>query len=126
MADGSVSISVGSVAGGRYRPVDSASLGRLAPASVMPFVPTPLEEGEWVIGVVGDGAGLFGTLNSPTTFKPSEPVRVVVVPTTRIPSMWQGLDMLDVLYWDDPQPGALDDAQQQAVAQWGWRGGEPT
>jgi len=123
LADGDVSISVGSAAGGGYRSVVSMGLSMFDPLyrSLMPIDPEALVDGEWTIGVIGVGVGLFGSL--PNHFTTGEPVRVVVVPAERVPSMWQGLDMIDVLYWSNPRAEDLGDDQRKALVQWVWRGG---
>jgi len=71
----------------------------------------------------------MGVLNTASTLGPgafitTEPARVIAMPIERFPGMWQALDMVDAIYWDDPAPDELDVEQQRALAQWVWRGGQ--
>ncbi|NQU74713.1 MAG: hypothetical protein HQ546_00190 [Planctomycetes bacterium] len=91
--------------------------------------PMAMPAGRRVVGVVGSSTGVFGRLSTPDNRSEAkahttEPMYAVAVPIQYIPAMWQGLDMLDVLYWDDPRPQALDADQQRAIAQWVRRGGQ--
>lgn len=123
------------------RPVDSCRLGgreALAgpdkagaaaqrPRQVLRRQPMAVAPGRRIVGVVGQGAGAMGALNAASSsgWAPTaEPAMVVAVPLERFPAVWQGLDMLDVLYWDQSAPAALDLPQQRALAQWVWRGGQ--
>jgi len=124
LRDGALSISYGSTDGGAYRPVVSVDLGGYGPESraVMPVPPRPVDLGQWMLGVIGTGPGAWALLEAPG-FHTGEPVEVVAVPVGRAPVQWQGLDMVDVLVWDDPQPDQLTDEQRRALVQWVWRGG---
>ncbi len=119
--EGRIEISIGSLVGGRYRPLDAFHPG--ARVGYGHMLTTPLVDGERVIGVLGTGLGGLGVLNSPDRVYTGEPIRVVSIPFSRVPPSWRGLDMIDVLYWDDPDPQQLNDAQQEAIARWVRRGG---
>ncbi|NLF29312.1 MAG: hypothetical protein GX591_00325 [Planctomycetes bacterium] len=124
LRDGALSISYGSADGGGFRPVASVDLGGASAAgrAIMPVEPVALAHGQWVVGTIGPGPGPWKLLEA-STLNTGEPVHVVAIPTSRVPIQWQGLDMVDVIYWDDPQADQLTDEQRQALVQWVWRGG---
>ncbi len=81
-----------------------------------------------VVGVMGSSLHAFQGLVQAgygASSVTSESVSLVPVPTggKLFPLIWQGLDMIDVLYWDNPDLAVLDDQQQAALAQWIRRGG---
>ncbi len=106
---------------GRGRGMDSQNLRAARSA--------PLEPGDArVVGVIGNTLGAMDVLNRANaegsgTFT-GEPIRVLGVPTGRLPVVWAGLDGFDVLYWDDPRPQDLSAEQQQALIEWVRRGGQ--
>ncbi|MFW6154966.1 MAG: hypothetical protein ACOC95_07105 [Planctomycetota bacterium] len=124
LEDGSLSVSYGSTDGGAYRPAASVPLGGYGTDgdATMPVPPRAAADGQWVLGVIGPGPGAWRLPASPVVHT-GEPVAVVTVPVGRVPVQWQGLDMVDVLIWEDPQPDRLTDEQRDALVQWVWRGG---
>lgn len=129
ISDGRVQIAV---VDSKDRTVASYNLRdpRVLLGSVLPVPP-----GSRVVGVItpGDRASL-GPLSVLTSPPPTSnslppvatvgPVQVVYATWPRMPVKWQGLDMIDVLYWDDPSPRDLTVDQQAALAQWVRRGGQ--
>ena len=49
---------------------------------------------------------------------------VATLPSTDLPDRWYGLDAVDVVVWDDPDPDALSIAQLNALIEWVKRGGQ--
>ncbi len=87
-----------------------------------------------VIGVMGSRTGPLGVLagayaNDRSKVHIGEAVQVISVPAGDrssngfFPGKWEALDVLDVLFWDNPSADALSLEQQEALAEWVHRGG---
>ena len=117
---------VDTTAGGKA--VDTCDLGRLDDRSrQLCGQPLMIDRGRRVVGVIGGRTDKLGALSaSPAggASITSEPAKVISMPLERFPGIWQALDMVDAIYWDDPAPGDLDIDQQRALSQWVWRGGQ--
>lgn len=94
-----------------------------------------LPPGTRVVGVMGIDSQGFRMINPPggpmsqmslgfSQAHVGELPWVVNLPFERFPVVWQGLDMIDVIYWDDPEPAVLSSEQQVALAEWVRRGGQ--
>ncbi len=123
------------------RSVDSCNLGGTDDRSIAMLgrQPQRIDLGDRVVGVMGTATGRIGLLRAagPAAINPTggpqsalpavilnENAACIAVPQERFPAIWQGLDMIDVLYWDSPSAGQLDVDQQRALAQWVFRGGQ--
>ena len=127
-SDANVAVSVTDAGG---TPVDFCMLNEPDERSrrLLRRLPAPVVAGRRVVGVIGSGAGVLGQLNTPEDVQQAlvhtaEPVHVLAVPPRSVPATWQGLDMIDVLFWDNPRAQDLDNDQQAALDQWVRRGGQ--
>ncbi|MFH1745895.1 MAG: hypothetical protein ABIG44_02510 [Planctomycetota bacterium] len=74
--------------------------------------------------------GLFETPN----WRPRDPgcgvrpyyrnIAVAAMPAADLPDRWFGLEAVDVVLWDRPNPAALSNAQMEALTSWVRRGGQ--
>jgi hypothetical protein len=126
-----VRVNLVDVAGGAAKPVDTCDLVGLDEHSraMLRSLPNPIDRERRVVGIIGNSighslAGLSTIVAGQTGAITGEPAKLISMPLERFPALWQALDSVDVIYWDDADPSVLDIEQQRALSQWVWRGGQ--
>lgn len=102
-----------------YTP-DGGAVERLKPAYYPEEVDT---EETFVLDVSAKAISKLASLESAGETKLIYPLRVAACPPRNIPDRWYGLEMVDIIVWDQPDLTDLTANQIEAVRQWVWRGG---
>lgn len=87
-----------------------------------------IEVGEDDLAILSVGEGMIGKIGQVgqrVLFNSYERTnRVAHIAPAGLPDRWQGLEMIDVIVWDDADPTRISDAQARALVEWAYQGGD--
>ena len=94
----------------------------------LPIPQNLIEVGEDDLAILSVGEGTIGKISQvgqrAMYGKYERNNRVAHIAPAGLPDRWQGLELIDVIVWDDADPTRISDAQARALVEWAYQGGE--